>query len=131
MTCPHLIVHALSQGNGNIALVGEVGSGKSGLVQSLAERLIEGKEKKLLYQQIIRLNASLILSRKKEQLEQIILSLFGEAVLAQNIILFFDDAPMFFSAGTSSFDISQILLPIMDNPQLRIITLLHLRNFSG
>ncbi|MEK7152887.1 MAG: AAA family ATPase, partial [Patescibacteria group bacterium] len=55
------------------------------------------------------------------QLEKLMLNLFGEAVAAGNIILFLDDAQLFFSSGTGAFDMSQILLPVLKNRNVKII----------
>lgn len=116
-----VVVHNLSQGAGAVNLVGEAGSGKSSLVYALAERLLRGQDGSLLYYQIISLNASMILSSSKD-LERAMLTLFGEAVHARNIIIFLDDARLFFSTGTGAFDISQILLPVIQNRGVKLIT---------
>lgn len=114
------IASSLSRGNG-VALVGPDGAGKTTLVYGLAQRLLEGREPQLQYYQIISLNASLILSYSDAQLEKLMLTLFGEAVAAGNIILFLDDAQLFFSSGTGAFDMSQILLPVLKNHNVKII----------
>lgn len=114
------ISNSLSRGNG-VALVGQDGTGKSTLVRGLAQRLLEGKEPSLQYYQIVSLNASLILSYSGTQLEKLMLTLFGEAVAAGNIILFLDDAQLFFTSGVGAFDMSQILLPVLKNRNVRII----------
>lgn len=114
------MVHNLSHGNG-VALVGPTGAGKTSLVNALAERLLEGKDKELEYYQVVDLNASLILSSAGNQLELIMLTLFGEAVHAGNIILFLDEAQLFFGSGAGAFDLSQILMPIMNNRRLKVI----------
>ena len=49
------------------------------------------------------------------------LMLFSEAVGAGNIILFLDDAQLFFSSGVGAFDMSQLLLPILKNSRVKII----------
>lgn len=118
------IVHNLSQGSGAVALVGETGTGKTALVYALAQRLLEGKDPSLRYYQIVSLNASLILSSSADQLERSILTLFGEAVHARNIILFLDEARLFFGEGTGAFDLSQILMPILQNRSVKIIAAL-------
>ncbi|MGH7195457.1 MAG: AAA family ATPase [Candidatus Saccharimonadales bacterium] len=114
------MVNNLSRGSG-VALVGQTGSGKTSLVNALAERLLEGKDKQLEYYQVVGLNASLILSSAGNQLERIMLTLFGEAVRAGNIILFLDEAQLFFGSGAGAFDLSQILMPIMNNHRLKVI----------
>jgi ATP-dependent Clp protease ATP-binding subunit ClpC len=111
---------SLSQGSA-VALVGEDGVGKSTLMLGLAERLLEGRDPGLQYYQIVSLNASVILSNSNNQLEQLMLTLFGEAVAAGNIILFLDDAHLFFGSGVGAFDMSQVLLPILGNRRIRVV----------
>lgn len=104
-----------------IALIAPDGAGKTTLIYGLAQRLLEGHDPKLQYYQIVSLNASLILSYSGQQLERLMLNLFGEAVTAGNIILFLDDAQLFFNSGVGSFDMSQILLPVLKNRNVKII----------
>jgi ATP-dependent Clp protease ATP-binding subunit ClpC len=113
------IVHNLN--SGSVTLVGEPGTGKSSLVYALAERLLKGGDEGLKYYQIFSLDASAILSTAKSSLEDIMLTLISEAVHAQNIIIFLDDAQLFLSEGTGSFDASQILLPLLQNQNIKII----------
>jgi ATP-dependent Clp protease ATP-binding subunit ClpC len=114
------IVGSLSRGNG-VALVGAEGTGKTTLVHGLAQRLLEGKAPELKYYKVVSLNASMILSYSGTQLEKLMMNLFGEAITAGNIILFLDDAQLFFNSGVGSFDMSQILLPVLKNRNIKII----------
>lgn len=107
-----------------VALIGTDGIGKSTSVQALAERLIEGETgPTLAYHQVIALNATDITANAKQarDLEQIMLSLAGEAAHAGHVILFFDDAQMFFNEGPGAFDASQILLSIIQARSVPII----------
>jgi ATP-dependent Clp protease ATP-binding subunit ClpC len=113
------IIHNLS--SGSVGLVGESGTGKSSLVYALAERLLEGRDRELQYYQIFSLDASAIMSAAKDSLERIMLTLFAEAVHARNIIIFLDNAELFFSEGTGSFDMGQILMPLMQNQSIKVI----------
>lgn len=115
------IIHSLGEGAGGVALVGEPGSGKSALVHGLAQRLLEGRDPKLQYYQVISLNASMIVSSSADRLEQLVLTLIGEAVAAGNIIIFLDDAQLFFGEGLGAFDMSQVLLPILRNRRVKLI----------
>jgi ATP-dependent Clp protease ATP-binding subunit ClpC len=115
------VVHNLSQPSGSVGLVGEVGSGKTSLVYALAQRLLEGRDENLKYYQVVNLDASVIMSESKDQLERVILTLFAEASHARNIIIFLDDAQLFFGKGTGAFDISQVLLPLLQNRSIRLI----------
>lgn len=114
------IVSGLDRGNG-IALIGPAGSGKSTLVHALAGRLLSGKDAHLEYYQVVSLNASLILSHSGQQLEDLVLQLFGEAIGSGNMILYLQDAELFFGSGTGALDMSQILLPILRNRRIKII----------
>jgi ATP-dependent Clp protease ATP-binding subunit ClpC len=124
------VVHSLSQGSGGVAVVGEPGSGRSSFVYALAQRLLKGKDEELLYYQIIGLNASMILSSAGDELENLMLTLFGEAVNAGNIIIFLDDAKLFLNEATGSFDLSQVLLPVLQNRRLKIITAMTPHDFQ-
>jgi ATP-dependent Clp protease ATP-binding subunit ClpC len=113
------IIHNLN--SGSVAIVGDAGTGKSSLVYALAERLLQGRDKGLQYYQIFNLDASAILSEAKDSLERSMLNLFGEAVHARNIIIFLDDAKAFFSEGTGSFNAGQIIGPLLQNSNIKII----------
>jgi ATP-dependent Clp protease ATP-binding subunit ClpC len=107
-----------------VALIGPDGIGKTTSVYALAQKLIEGQTgRRLAYHQIIGLNATDIVSaaRSPGDLEHIMLSLANEAVHAGHIILFFDDAQLFFGGGPGSFDATQILLSIIQPGGLPII----------
>jgi ATP-dependent Clp protease ATP-binding subunit ClpC len=107
-----------------VALIGPYGIGKSSSVQALAERLIEGETgQTLAYHQIIALNATDITANAKQarDLEQIMLSLANEAARAGHVILFFDDAQMFFNDAPGAFDASQILLSVVQSRSVPII----------
>jgi ATP-dependent Clp protease ATP-binding subunit ClpC len=107
-----------------VALIGPGGIGKSTSVQALAERLIEGETgPTLAYHQIIALNATDITANAKQarDLEQIMISLANEAAHAGHVILFFDDAQMFFNDAPGAFDASQILLSVIQARAVPII----------
>lgn len=115
------VIHNLSQGSGGVALVGPSGVGKTGVAFALAQRLLEGRDNSLRYHQLISLNASAIVSASGRELEKIILTLFTEASHAGNIIIFLDEASLFFGRGAGAFDMSQILLPLIQNRSVRIV----------
>lgn len=107
-----------------IALIGPSGIGKSTNVYALAQRLIEGHTtNKLAYHQIVGLNATDIVSvaRGPGELEHIMISLTNEATRAGHIILFLDDAQLFFGGGPGSFDGTQILQSIIQARSVPII----------
>lgn len=110
----------LASTNPRVSLVGDVGSGKTALVYSLAERLITGKNAHgLEYFYVMELNASIILSEGR--IEETVLQLLSEAVHAKNVIIFLDDAHLFLGEGTGSVDLSQVLLPIVQQSSLKLI----------
>lgn len=114
---------SMEQGAVGLALVGDAGIGKTSQVYAFAQRLIEGKSNELAYHQVVGLNASLILSAAHEPgaLEQILLQVMSEAAHAGNIILFLDEAQLFFGDGTGALDVSQILLPVIQSRRVRLI----------
>lgn len=123
-------VNSLSKQRG-LALVGEAGTGKTSAVYALAERLLSGKDPQLEYFQTVKLNSSQIISAAGDELEKVMLALFSEAVHAKNIIIFLDEAELFFGQGTGAFDLSQILLPILENRALKVITAWTPDNFQS
>lgn len=120
------IAHLLAQpGRRNAALVGEVGVGKTTLVYALAQQLIYEPKKhpELRYHQVMELNAShLIASAQKEgQLEDLLIHVFNEAVHAKNVVIFLDEAQLFFREGTGAVDLSSLLLPVLQGGAVKII----------
>jgi ATP-dependent Clp protease ATP-binding subunit ClpC len=118
------IERSFEQGANTIALIGPSGIGKTSHIHALAQRLLEGKVPQTLqYHQIVGLNPSVIISSAQHpgELEQIVLTLLSEAAHAGHIILFLDDAQLFFSNGPGSFDMTQILLPVVQSGAVRLI----------
>jgi len=121
------MAHTLAQaGRRNVALVGQLGSGKTKIVHSLAERLLTADKrvpKSLHYHQIVALDPSTLMAqaRGRGELENLVQQLCYEALRAKNIILFLDDAQLFFEEGTGSVDLSNVLLPILEGGALRLI----------
>lgn len=109
--------------SGGVAIVGNAGIGKTSAVYALAERLLsnDSSSGSIKDHQIVSLNASTILSEAKQGLEKLMLTLFGEALRSGNMIVFLDEAQLFFQEGVGSFDLSKILLPILQNRRLKII----------
>lgn len=109
--------------SGGIAVVGNQGIGKTSAVYALAERLLQDKNLSsgIKDHQVVTLSASAILSAAKHDLERLMLTLFSEAIRSGNMIVFLDEAQLFFQEGVGSFDLSQILLPVLQNRRLKLI----------
>lgn len=115
---------AFSQGSAAVALVGEDGVGKTSHVGALAQALLqEQTDRHLEHRQIISLNPSVLLSNVQHQgdLEHLLLLLVNEAAHAGHIILFFDDAHLFFQNGNGSVDLTQILMPVIQSHAVQMI----------
>lgn len=115
-----------SGGRQNVALVGPVGTGKTTVVDAFAASLLQADTAvpaSLRYHQIIKLDAAALISAAsgKGQLEELINILLVEAYRAKNIILFFDDAELFFAEGVGSVDVSNLLQPVLEGGGIRII----------
>ena len=120
----HDMKAAFSQGTGAIALIGPDGIGKTSHAYALAQNVLaEAQDRMLEHRQIIALDASAIVSaaQRPGDLEYLLTSLLNEAVHAGNIMLFFDDAELFFQAGPGSMNATQILLPIVQARSVPLI----------
>lgn len=121
------ISHLLSQpGKRNAVLVGEVGVGKTTIAYAFAQKLVEEKTatpKELRYHQVISLDAANLIANAKGrgQLEELLIHIINEAIMAKNIIIFLDEAQLFLKDGTGSVDLSNLLLPVIEGGALRII----------
>jgi ATP-dependent Clp protease ATP-binding subunit ClpC len=125
--------NAFSQGASSVALIGEEGIGKTSQVQALAQLLLaEKQDPHLAHRQIVSLNPSTILSaaRRPGDLEEIMLTLLTETSHAGHIMLFLDDAELFFKNGNGSFDLTQILLPVLQSRSVQIIMAMTPRDFQ-
>lgn len=128
------IKNAFSEGASAIALVGPTGIGKTSHINALAQLLLAEKDdRNLEHRQIVSLNASFIISsaQRPGQLENIVLRLMQETIHAGHIILFLDDAQLFFGSGPGSFDATQILLPIVQSRAVQIIFAMTPNDWQG
>ena len=121
------VYHLLSQpGRRNAVLVGQTGVGKTTIVHTLTQHMLEnpkGVPPELRYQQVISLDAANLIANAKGrgQLEELLIHLFNEAIAAKNLILFLDEAQLFLKDGTGAVDLSNLLLPVIEGGALRII----------
>ncbi|MDZ7786485.1 MAG: AAA family ATPase [Candidatus Saccharibacteria bacterium] len=121
------IMHVLARaGSRNVAMIGDVGVGKTTLVHALADKLLENPKtapEALRYRQVIELDASHIISNAqgRGQTERLMTAIFNEAIKVKNVILFFDNAELFFKEGTGSVDLSSVLLPVLQGGSLQVV----------
>lgn len=113
-------------GRQNVALVGPEGTGKTTIVHAFADKILDAKAKipaSLKFRQIFILDsASLIAAAPgRGELEGLIMQVLGEAYSAKNIIICLDNAQLFFEEGIGSVDLSNVLLPILEAGNLRVI----------
>lgn len=115
-----------TNGRQNAALVGAVGVGKTTIIHSFAEKLLDATAKipeNLKFRQVFILDSSALIAAApgRGELEQLIMQILGEAYHAKNIIICLDNAQLFFEQGVGSVDLSNVLLPILEAGRMRII----------
>ena len=113
-------------GRQNVALIGAEGSGRKTIVYAFANKLLDADSKipnHLKFRQIFKLDAASLISVASERgsLENLMSQIMGEAYGAKNIILWLDNAQLFFEEGVGSVDISKVILPAVRAGRLRII----------
>lgn len=110
----------------NVALIGPLGCGKSTIVESFAEKLMDSRAKlpgAVRFNQVFMLDASSILSavRNRGEVEGLVNRLLAEAHKAKNIILFLDNAELFFEDTTGAIDLSNLLQPVLEGGAIKLI----------
>lgn len=110
--------------NQSVVLVGDEGSGRETVVRAFASQIMDAKaDKNLRFRQIFKMDANALIAAAngRGQLEALITAIFNEAYSAKNIILWLDNAKLFFEEETGAVNMSNILSPILDAGRLRII----------
>lgn len=107
----------------NVALIGATGSGKTTLVYRFAEKILTGMPAgKLTYRKMMSVSATAITSAgKNESVEAIFTKMMNDAVRAKNVILYFEDASLFFENKPGAIDATRILQPIVEKTHLPMI----------
>lgn len=124
-----------SGGRQNVALIGPAGSGRSTIVYAFAEELMNADSKlsgNLKFRQVFMLDANSLISAaggQQGQLERLVTRIMDEAYTAKNIIIWLDNAQLFFEEGVGSVNISNILLPILEAGNLRMILTMDQQRF--
>lgn len=118
------MIRLMNNGNGTVTLVGDSGVGKTTCVHAFAERILADPNTpdNIRHNQVVALEAPTLIANAKNpgQLEELMIKIFNEAHHAKNMILFFDDAEVFFGLG-SSIDLSHVIQPALEAHSLRII----------
>lgn len=119
------MVSSMGSGTSTMTLVGDVGVGKTTTIYAFAKRLIEDGTlpENIRYNQVFTLDAPTLVAHASGpgQLERLMIQVLNEANRAKNIILFFDDAQVFFGQGSTSVDLSNILLQVLEAGTVRMI----------
>ena len=124
-----------SNGRQNIALIGAEGSGRTTIVEAFAEEILDADNKKvsnsLKYRQVFALDSGTLISaaQNRGEIEGLVSEILSEAYSAKNIIIYLDNAHLFFEEGTGSVDISNLLIPILESGKLRIILTMNEQKF--
>lgn len=118
------MIAQLQQARGrNVVLIGDSGSGKTRAVEELAEQMLIGGTEQLRYYHIFRLEAGRIIGSANSfgGIENTLARVFVEAARAKNVILFLDDAHLFFSQGAGALDVANVLLPLLQKDAVPIL----------
>ena len=129
------MIHTFTHGGRqNVALIGALGSGRSTIVSYFAETLMNADSKipnDLKFRQIYSLDAPSLISAAKNQgeLEYLMIKIMNEIYSAKNIILCLDNAHLFFEEGPGSIDIANLLVPILEAGNIRMILIMDDQKF--
>lgn len=121
-----MIAQFSGSGKQNIALIGADGVGKTTVVSAFAAKIIDASAKipsNLQYRQVVSIDAASLIGAApgRGEIEALVNHILVEAYSAKNIILFLENAQLFFEEGTGSVDISNLLLPILEAGRVRMI----------
>jgi ATP-dependent Clp protease ATP-binding subunit ClpC len=114
------------KGRQNAVLVGPSGVGKTEIINAFASRLLDGDANvppNLRFRQVFILDASSLIAGAQGhgELEKLVPQVLDEAYRAKNIIICLDNAHLFFENNIGSLDITNVLMPILESGNLRVI----------
>ncbi|NCU39227.1 ATP-dependent Clp protease ATP-binding subunit, partial [Candidatus Saccharibacteria bacterium] len=115
-----------NNGRQNAALVGQSGAGKTTIIHAFAQQLLDAEStlpENLKFRQVFILDSSALIAAApgRGELENLIMRVLSEAHRAKNIILCLDNAQLFFEEGVGAVDLSNVLQPIIEAGNLRMI----------
>lgn len=115
-----------TSGRQNAVLVGGAGVGKTSIIHAFAEQLLDARANlpdSLRFRQVFILDSAALIAAApgRGELEGLVMQVLNEAYAAKNIILCLDNAQLFFEEGIGSVDLSNVLQPILDAGNLRVI----------
>ncbi len=113
-------------GRQNAVLVGKDGVGKTTIIHSFAGRLLNASgdiAPELKFRQVVMLDPSALIAAApgRGELEDVVMRILSEAYSAKNIIICLDNAQLFFEEGVGAVDLTNVLQPILDAGNLRMI----------
>lgn len=114
------------RGRQNAALVGQSGVGKTTIIHAFAQQLLDADSTlpdTLKFRQVFILDSSALIAAApgRGELEQLIMRILSEAYHAKNIIVCLDNAQLFFEEGVGSVNLTNVLQPIVEAGNLRMI----------
>jgi len=115
-----------TSGRQNAVLVGAAGVGKTSIIHAFAEQLLDASAAlpdSLKFRQVFILDSAALIAAApgRGELEGLVMRVLNEAYAAKNIILCLDNAQLFFEEGVGAVDLSNVLQPILDAGNLRVI----------
>ncbi|MBR6505380.1 ATP-dependent Clp protease ATP-binding subunit [Candidatus Saccharibacteria bacterium] len=128
-TIKQIITNLTNSSRRNAALIGDYGSGRTTMINYLAETLVNADSKvpnSLRFSQIYSLDASRLISatNSPSELEYLMTRILNECYAAKNIVLCLDDAQLFFEEGAGSIDISNLLISTLESNHIRMILIM-------
>ncbi len=113
-------------GRQNAALIGKEGVGKTTIISAFADRLLDANgavSSALKFRQVITLDSSALIAAApgRGELENLVMQVLAEAYSAKNIIVCLDNAQLFFQEGVGAVDLTNVLQPILDAGNVRMI----------